>query len=542
MTLRMVELGFDDARGEAFAEAGDGAVEDGDELAVPAEIVLIILDIAERRGAAARGEDRIEGVDAGEMVDRPHPGEREQILLQIAQIVLALIFEDVIGDAVGRLTSAARSMPRSAARSSSAAAPLGREIGVRAEIAEPVGIAIIAAEHALHRIAAQARLVAVAEELCGGACPLRCARLGRARRGRGGAGRGLRQSGGRGRQQQSGGEQGAVGHDHGLRSDWLGQPARRLAIQSSILRSSTGSGSEPDISTWAWNSRRSKRDPSAASARGAKLEDLHLADLVGERLAGNGDVALDLGDDFGAAHAAIGEHIFDRLIAGPTLGVDAGIDDEAHRAQHLVVEAAEALIGVGLHAELVPERLGIERPALDEGGVAAEAHEIGQRGILVGEADLEVMARRAFVEIERLHAVGPPRGQVIGVVIEDAGARAVRRAVLIGAAGLVALAEGLDLADFEAGARQGREELADPLVDLAADRIITLAQAFAAGRLELAVGAQELEELGERAGEVRRGCGSGPSRRGCGRPRRGRCREPAAAVIGSVVLSWTRRA
>src|SRR5687767_16026658 len=44
-------------------------------------------------------------------------------------------------------------------------------------------------------------------------------------------------------------------------------------------------------------------------------------------------------------------------------------------SEHLVVEAAEALIGVGLHAELVPQGLGIKRPALDEGGVAAEAHE-----------------------------------------------------------------------------------------------------------------------------------------------------------------------
>ena len=304
----------------------------------------------------------------------------------------------------------------------------------------------------------------------------------------------------------------------------VAQPARRLAIQSSILRSSTVSGSEPVISTWAWKSLRSKRAPSAASARGAQLEDLELAELVGERLAGNGDVALDLGDDLGLAHAAIVEHVADRLLAGPTLGVDAAVDDEAHRAQHLVVEAAEALIGVGLHAELVPERLGIERPALDEGGVAAEAHEGGQRLVLVGEADLEMVAGRAFVQIERLHARGPPRGQIVGVVVEDAGPRAVRRAVLIGAAGLVALAEGLDLADLQPGARDGREDLADARVDPAADRVIAVAQPFAARRLEAAVGADEVEELGERAGEAGLACGSRPSRRGCGRPRRGRDR------------------
>ena len=323
---------------------------------------------------------------------------------------------------------------------------------------------------------------------------------------RGSRGRGGRLDRQRGRRRagrnEEGGDEGASGH-HGLSNLVVGlQLARRLAIQSSILRSSTVSGSAPVISTWAWKSLRSKRSPSALLGLGPQLEDLELADLVGERLAGNGDVALDLGDHLGLAHAAIVEHVADRLLAGPTLGVDAGIDDQAHRPQHLVVEAAEALIGIGLHAELVPQGLGVERPALDEGGVAAEAHEGGQVGILVGEADLEMMARRALVEIERLHAVGPPRRQVVGIVIEDAGPRAVRRAVLIGAAGLVALAEGLDLADLEPGARQGREIFADPRVDLAADRIIALAHPVAALRLELAVGAQMLEELGERAVEA----------------------------------------
>src|SRR6476659_8451660 len=96
----------------------------------------------------------------------------------------------------------------------------------------------------------------------------------------------------------------------------------------------------------------------------AEPKEGELPDLVSERLARNGDVALDLGDHLGAAHAAIVEHVLNRLIAGPVLGMDAAVDDEAHRAKHLVIEAAEALIGVGLHAELVPQSLGIERPAL----------------------------------------------------------------------------------------------------------------------------------------------------------------------------------
>ena len=82
----------------------------------------------------------------------------------------------------------------------------------------------------------------------------------------------------------------------------------------------------------------------------AQAADGQLADLVGERLARNGDVALDLGGGVGLRLSRIVEHVLDRLVAGPTLGMDAGVDDQPHRAQHLVVQIAEALIGVGVHA------------------------------------------------------------------------------------------------------------------------------------------------------------------------------------------------
>ena len=43
--------------------------------------------------------------------------------------------------------------------------------------------------------------------------------------------------------------------------------------------------------------------------------------------------ALDLRGRVGAAHARMVEHVFDRLIPGPTLGVDPGIDDQARRTK-----------------------------------------------------------------------------------------------------------------------------------------------------------------------------------------------------------------
>ena len=87
--------------------------------------------------------------------------------------------------------------------------------------------------------------------------------------------------------------------------------------------------------------------------------------------------------------------------------MDAGVDDEPHRAKHLVVERSEPLVGVREHPHVVAERFGVERPALDEGGVPAEAHERGQRLILLRQADLEVVARRTLVQEQ---AYSHPRG------------------------------------------------------------------------------------------------------------------------------------
>ncbi len=200
------ELGVDHARFHALAEAGDHPVEHLDELAVAAQIVLIILDVAERRGAFPRRERRIESVEAGEMVDRAHDRQRHEVRLQIAQIVLALISEHVIGDAIGGIERIA--VDRLQRRQ----ILLGRRflggIGfVREPVAEPVGIAIVAAEHALQRVAPKARLVAFAEQPVQ---PLAHAFFGGSR-GRGGRLAGLRR-GRRGDRNEKGGQQRASGH------------------------------------------------------------------------------------------------------------------------------------------------------------------------------------------------------------------------------------------------------------------------------------------------------------------------------------------
>jgi len=51
------------------------------------------------------------------------------------------------------------------------------------------------------------------------------------------------------------------------------------------------------------------------------------------------------------------------------------IDDQAHGAEQLGIEAAEILLRLGIESELTTEALGVQRPPFGEGGIAAEAPE-----------------------------------------------------------------------------------------------------------------------------------------------------------------------
>jgi len=111
--------------------------------------------------------------------------------------------------------------------------------------------------------------------------------------------------------------------------------------------------------------------------------------------------------------------------------VDAGIDDQPHGAQLFVLQRAVTVPWILVEPHLVAKRLGIKPPALDEGGGPAKTHEGRQRLVLLRQTDLEMVPRRAFVQIERDIARGQPAGQVIGVEIESARARAVGRTLLV---------------------------------------------------------------------------------------------------------------
>src|SRR3989442_425158 len=148
--------------------------------------------------------------------------------------------------------------------------------------------------------------------------------------------------------------------------------------------------------------------PEGGGRRVAQLAELELPDLVGERLAGVHDVAVHLDDDVLLSLRCVVLEEVDRLLARPPHRVNPGVEHETHGAPHFVGELAELGVRVLIHAELGPEALGVEPPALDERGVATVPAELGQAVQLLGQRDLQVVAGHRLVQAERFHLpLGP---------------------------------------------------------------------------------------------------------------------------------------
>ncbi len=160
----------------------------------------------------------------------------------------------------------------------------------------------------------------------------------------------------------------------------------------------------------------------------------------------------------------------------------ADVDDHPDGAQHLLVEEAEAVGGVGEEAQVVHESFGVQGPALDVGADRA------QRGLVaaepVGEGDppgeLEVVAGDALVvpggdELPGREGV-PAEGRQVGA----SGAAEVQAGggVVRGRAAAGRCDPGLDVAqlsgDVEVGAVEGCYRLVHELLQPVADRLLAL--------------------------------------------------------------------
>ena len=72
-----------------------------------------------------------------------------------------------------------------------------------------------------------------------------------------------------------------------------------------------------------------------------------------------------LGDHLALGHAGVIQHVVDGLLAGPPLGVDAGVDNQADGAEDLGLEVAEAVEGVVLEAVLALGRSAAATAEID---------------------------------------------------------------------------------------------------------------------------------------------------------------------------------
>ena len=246
-------------------------------------------------------------------------------------------------------------------------------------------------------------------------------------------------------------------------------------------------------------------EPVAEFARGvgSQLLELQLADLVRERLARHVDVAVDLHDDVVLGLAGVLFEVVDGLLARPPFRVHARIDDQAHGAPHLVRQLSELRVRVLVEPELGTERLCVEAPPFDEGGVPAEAAELGQLSQFLRDRNLQMMSRHRLVQRQRFHLPLRARRQVVRVRVKQAGAATLDGSAVVVRGGLGFLGVCGNGHDAVRQTRQRAENFRQLRIDALGDVAIRGQQRLPVGEVELRIRSQEREELGERPLEAR---------------------------------------
>jgi hypothetical protein len=130
----------------------------------------------------------------------------------------------------------------------------------------------------------------------------------------------------------------------------------------------------------------------------AQRSDAQLAQLVAQRLARMGDVAVDLDLIIQRKIRGVRVQVVDGLLAGPAHRVDAGVRHQPGRAQQLVGQVAEARERLAQQPQFRPQSFRVQRPAFAVGHVPAVAAERRQLGIALGARDLQVVAGQGFVQ------------------------------------------------------------------------------------------------------------------------------------------------
>ena len=121
----------------------------------------------------------------------------------------------------------------------------------------------------------------------------------------------------------------------------------------------------------------------------------------------------------------VADHVIHRLLAAPTLGIEAGVDHQPRGAEQEGLQITGALDAL-IAADLVGQLFGIKRPTLDIGVVEADLAQHRNVFRFLRQADLQVMAGNAFVIGQRVEAIFGPVGGDLEVDPVDRGARCRR--------------------------------------------------------------------------------------------------------------------
>src|SRR3546814_18390041 len=104
-----------------------------------------------------------------------------------------------------------------------------------------------------------------------------------------------------------------------------------------------------------------------------------MADLVAAGLAGPTAIAVDFAGDLQRVRPVALDEEFDRFLARPALGVEAGVDDEAAGAEGERLEIAEPPdLEILVAAEFVGALLGLKR--------RSEERRVGKEGVRSGRS------------------------------------------------------------------------------------------------------------------------------------------------------------
>src|SRR5918999_2077138 len=233
----------------------------------------------------------------------------------------------------------------------------------------------------------------------------------------------------------------------------------------------------------------------------AQLANFQLSDLVGERLTGPRDVPVNLDGDVVQRLAAVGREIVDGLLPAPSHRVQPRVEHQSHGPPHVVRQRTKSRVRIRVQAQIVAKGFGVKSPPFDERGEAQMLPELRNVLELLRERNLQVMPGNRLVDRERFHLPLRACLQIVCVRVEVTWAPRLRRSLNVIGSRHVSLRVGRHGDYTVRRARQPTKQADESGIDALRNVAILAQQAGGIGEEEPWIGAQELNEIREAAGE-----------------------------------------